>query len=338
MMANLDALCSLHKLSVPKVVKASGLDEALVKARVTQLKKYKKQLAKLLKLPKVEQKTEEWYKMRQNMITASDFAQALGDGKFGTVKQFYQKKCEPITTDDAANSKTNPFFKWGNMFEPVAIDVYSHMNNVVVHNFGLLQHPKNDFFGASPDGISDVGIMVEIKCPRKRKIDGDVPKQYYYQIQGQLDVCCLEECDYFECEFVELDTFEDYINIIDHCQYYGVIVEVTDNVYEYSPLCLSKQDITEWCGKYNDGAGKMHYWVLDKHNQKRVVRDDAFVKEKLGQLKVVWEKILHYRSNRTAYEIDVLNEIKIETQRLDGGVGSKSAPKLSGWAFIDDGE
>ena len=47
---------------------------------------------------------------------------------------------------------------------------------------------------SSPDGISELGIMLEIKCPFKIKIDGSIPEQYWMQIQGQLEVCDLEEC------------------------------------------------------------------------------------------------------------------------------------------------
>jgi hypothetical protein len=49
--------------------------------------------------------------------------------------------------------------------------------------------------------------MLEIKCPwRRRIVEGDVPTQYYYQIQAQLAVCGLTECDFFECEFAEPPT------------------------------------------------------------------------------------------------------------------------------------
>lgn len=334
-MNKLDKFCAMHKLNVSKIVKASGYDECTVTSRVKELKSYKKQLTKLLKIPKVEQKSENWYEMRQNMITASDFAQALGDGKFGTVKQFFQKKCEPSCADDATASKVNPFFKWGNMFEPVAIDIYGHMNAVHVHSFGLLQHPKHKFFGASPDGISDLGIMVEIKCPRKRKIDGEVPKQYYYQIQGQLDVCGLEECDYFECEFVELDSEQDFIDAAPHFEYIGVVIEVGDGKYEYSQLNSKLDDITGWCNKYSSEHTR-HFWVLNQHNQQRVVRDPVFVSEKLAELYEVWKKIVYYRENRSQYELDVLNEIKIETEKYKGSKGSRSI-KLTGWSFIEDG-
>jgi hypothetical protein len=32
-----------------------------------------------------------------------------------------------------------------------------------------MKNSEYEFFGASPDGISEVGVMVEIKCPYKRK-------------------------------------------------------------------------------------------------------------------------------------------------------------------------
>ena len=68
---------------------------------------------------------------------------------------------------------------------------------------GLIIHNQYKHIGASPDGISDLGIMLEIKCPFKRKIDGAIPEQYWMQIQGQLEVCDLEECDYLECKLWE---------------------------------------------------------------------------------------------------------------------------------------
>eukprot|EP00798_Chlamydomonas_sp_ICE-L_P002706 gene2706-biopygen7861 len=81
--------------------------------------------------------------------------------------------------------------------------------NVLVHEFGLLRHASKSFLGASPDGVTEDGVMLEIKCPWRRKIDGTVPMQYYLQIQGQLAVSGLLECDNFEVEFDILQSEEE---------------------------------------------------------------------------------------------------------------------------------
>jgi putative phage-type endonuclease len=141
------------------------------------------------------------------MVTASDVAQALGQAKFGTQRNFFQKKCG-APEEQAAFDATLPPLKWGVMYEPVAQALYTASNaGVAVHEFGLLRHPTIPHVGASPDGITDLGVMLEIKCPwRRRIVEGDVPTQYYYQIQAQLAVCGLTECDFFECEFSEPPT------------------------------------------------------------------------------------------------------------------------------------
>ena len=264
----------------------------------------------LLSIPKIEQKSELWYEMRYNMITASDFAQALGKGKFGTQKQLIEKKCTPRGNESSV-SKTNPFFKWGNMFEPVACKIYSKLhNNVVVHEFGLLQHPLYKFFGASPDGITDDGIMLEIKCPFKRKITGDIPTQYYYQIQGQLDVCDLDECDYFECTFdiVSKDVFIVYNGIK------GILSEPNECEYEYKALYMNQKEFNEFNEtSFMDSENK--YWVLKEYNIIRVKRDKVFINDNLKLLNNIWDKILYYRSNQNEFNIDILNQIDIETEK-----------------------
>lgn len=262
------------------------------------------QVKKLLSIPKIEQKTLEWYKARWNVVTASDFAQALGEGKFGTQKQFIEKKCKPLDTTDTGPTD-NPFFKWGHMFEPVATSIYEKMHNKHVHEFGLLLHPRYDFFGASPDGITDDGIMLEIKCPFKRKLTGEIPVQYYYQIQGQLDVCDLDECDYLECVF-ELVDKEAFILNKTHIK--GIIYG--DSKYEYSDPIFPGEDIDNTIFKDSE----IKYWILADKNLKRVKKDPLFLEEKMKELSKIWDKVLYYRTNKEAFEIEVLNKISIDTE------------------------
>jgi len=327
-MSKLDTLCYINKFKYNKSI-FNDINKEEVINRSKILKQYIKKLENLSKIPLVEQKTDEWYNMRQNLITASDFAQALGKGKFGTVKQFYQKKCEPECADSNVAGMVNPLFKWGNMFEFVAISIYTKMFKVKVNEFGLLKHPNYNFFGASPDGITDLGIMVEIKCPKNRKINGEVPEQYYYQIQGQLDVCDLDECDYFECDFKLSENYEEFLNNYENHKYKGIIIETEEGKYIYNSLDINKEELIEWLNNNNNSnIKKIHYWYLNNFYIKRIFRDKIFIEENMKKLKDIWNNVLTYRKDNTKYIMEVKKEIFIETQKYKGS-------KISGWAFLD---
>jgi len=256
-------------------------------------------------IPIVEQKSAEWHEIRRNLITASDFAQALGEGKFGTQKQLYRKKCG--FEDDSFNSNLAPLV-WGNMFEQVAQTIYAQRNDVHVYEFGIIKHPTLDFFGASPDGITENGIMIEIKCPYKRKINGEIPSQYYYQIQGQLDVCDLQECDYFECEFSDMGAeAPDPSTCIFE---YGAIVQRDNMVpkYLYSETKRSwvTNELETWVKDNTANESDIiHYYKLDTCNCLRVERNKTFLEEKLELLRGVWEKVSEYRSDESLYKKEI---------------------------------
>lgn len=352
---NLDNICLKNKLNKTRICKDCKNDEQLllcVTERLIELKKNKKLVQKLLKIPKIEQKSQEWYLIRQNLITASDFAQALGQGKFGNQTEIIKKKVRP--SDESSASLSNPFFKWGNMFEPVANNIYSKMHfDVQIHEFGLIQHKELSYFGASPDGISDTGIMLEIKCPYKRKIEsgGEVPKQYYYQIQGQLEVCGLKECDYFECQFQLYNTIEEFYNSYGDNKIKGVVIELPcssgGTYYKYSPILMkSKQnvnleEIKEWVdNNTNEEFIDIKFWYLDRYNLKRVSLDKGFVDEKLKELKSVWEKILYYRNNPERFNIEILKTINIgdifNSDNQDSKINKQSKTNITGYCFITD--
>lgn len=63
-----------------------------IEERLQKLGSYQIILNNLLAKPKMEQRSKEWYDMRNNMITASDMAQALGQGKFGHTKAVFPEK------------------------------------------------------------------------------------------------------------------------------------------------------------------------------------------------------------------------------------------------------
>lgn len=276
------------------------IGEEDVDKRICKIKIYKDTLKWLLTLPKIEQRSQEWYDIRKQLITASDFAQALGKGKFGTKMQFYKNKCG---YEENKVDMTIPALQWGVRYEEVANKFYKLKMNVDVHEFGILQHHHHKFIGASPDGISNMGIMLEIKCPWKRVRTDTIPEQYYYQIQGQLEVCNLEECDYLECYIKEYDTREDMKND-DTVKYKGVIVERIE--YEYGEI-----NELEYGSIYDPNDIKnIYFYGIKEYFMKRVYRDREFFKTILPEIESVWSNVESYRKDEELYR----QEIKTTTR------------------------
>jgi len=268
------------------------ISENNVLNRIDVIKRYQKTLQHILSLPKIEQRSEEWYNVRQQLITASDFAQALGKGKFGTKNQFYKNKCG---YESNAIDFTIPALQWGVRYEEVANMFYQYKMNVVVYEFGILRHPDINYIGASPDGISDMGIMLEIKCPWKRKKTDTIPEQYYYQIQGQLEVCNLDECDYLECYIVEYMNKMEMMND-KSTLFKGIIYEMEDGTYEYGKL--NDTDFELMVENYK----QIFYYGIRDHFLKRVMRDKEFFNTIHSELKNVWDNVRLYRSDKVEYD------------------------------------
>lgn len=263
------------------------------------------QLQKLLAIKQVEQRTPEWYRMRKNMITASDWATALNKNKYSTKEELINKKC-----NIGKKFTGNEYTIWGQKYEPIATRIYELNNKVKVHEFGVLAHPKYSFLGASPDGISTKGIMLEIKCPFRRKINGTIPTHYWIQIQGQLEVCDLSSCDYLECEIQEYFTLQEYFR--DQQLYKGIIVTYKkDNefTYEYSPFNINKEEYKRW---YNTLSHENVYdilgWRIVHMNCLRIRRDKEWFEKNLHALQQVWEEIQEKKKEEQPPQEEVQEE------------------------------
>ena len=220
--------------------------------------------------PLIKQRTEEWFKLRENRLTASD----LYDAVYHPIT-LIKKKIKNVSF----NSYSIPALKWGCMFEEVAANIYSHLNSTKINEFGLLVNDNINNFGASPDGITDEGIMIEIKCPYSREIkDKVIPDKYYYQMQGQMAVCELDICDYIECKFKAFNNIDEYIDNIknldndnDNDYKHGIIAELQDHSYIYSTPNQNYNDNIDEMKKINDA--KYVYWYLEIINVQRVYFD-----------------------------------------------------------------
>jgi hypothetical protein len=147
--------------------------------------------------------------------------------------------------------------------------------------------------------------MTEIKCPFKRKITGEVPDYYELQMQGQMAVCGLKECDYIECEMQVFDSFQDYQlmtqdMVVDH----GVICEFNKNgetYYEYSDPYLTAAQADAWAREHSarlmkgDVAlhlVKIHHWKLKQVFIKRIYFDEQRWNTTEPQIKAFWKDVI----------------------------------------------
>ena len=104
-----------------------------------------------------KQKTDAWYKLRYNMITASEIASVLDCNIYESSYDLLLRKLKPI------EHIYNDVLDWGNMFEPIALDIYKKIKNDTIYQVGLVTHNKYKWLGASPDGIIPIGKLLEIK-------------------------------------------------------------------------------------------------------------------------------------------------------------------------------
>lgn len=144
------------------------------------------------------QRSEEWLALRGNMLTASDAATAIGVNKYETPDDLILKKCG--LNKFSGNAAT----EHGNKYENVARDIYCEKYGEVSHEIGLHPHPVYKFLGGSPDGITESGKLLEIKCPMMRKITNEVPEHYLPQLQLLMEILNLEECDFIQYKPLEI--------------------------------------------------------------------------------------------------------------------------------------
>ena len=253
----------------------------------------------LKRIPQFEQRSQEWYDVRKLMITASDMATVTNDNPYQKSIAVLRKKCG---LDDKFTG--NKFTEWGIKYEEIANMIYEIDYNTKVIEFGLIQHPNISFIGASPDGITVDGIMLEIKCPYVRQLKPDyehngVPHYYWIQVQIQLEVCELEYCDFQQCKLEEYDSKEEF----DEDNFDGykgcVVCEKLDNYklkYHYPPsLKMTEDELNKWLDQYTDDKYYVTWWKLVDILYTRVKRDREWFRDKLPVIEKFWQDVVYYR-------------------------------------------
>ena len=340
------------------------------------------QLKILRDKPQPAQRTKEWYEFRHKLITASNAYKAFESP--ATQNQLIYEKCQPLPSVDVGENNSDSIKKiqtvnvnttlhHGQKYEPLSVMIYEDIYKTKVGDFGCIQHEKFDFLGASPDGINidknspRYGRMLEIKNIVNREIDGIPKKEYWIQMQLQMEVCDLDECDFLETQFVEFDSYNDYVNAIKDnnnslAPLTGVIVYFQNKEgnphYIYMPLHIkSLEEINKWeeaiIDEYEtNNSGYMWvkniYWRLEKMSCVLVQRNRQWFKQNVGTIAELWQTILkereagfeHRAPNKRAKisnEINNTNIIKLDTNsntNIDNTINNTTNSSSSLFKFL----
>jgi len=204
---------------------------------------------RLLATKSTAQRTLDWYIQGTRILSASQFATILKSPRTRgqlVMEKANADKIQQTNKNVCCMSYDIRPFDWGIRFEPVIKQIYQKMTGSTVADLGRLIHPNNSRLAASPDGLnidgSRKGRLIEFKAPITRKVGIEVPKDYYIQMQIQMEVADVDLCDYFEVAFVSSYGKNDYVPPTQDCAYkgrlflIGTVENGTPIRYEYPEL------------------------------------------------------------------------------------------------------
>lgn len=145
----------------------------------------------------IDQKSEEWLKVRLGKFTASDAQSIQANGK-GLETLCFEKVAE-ILTGKGKPSFTNEDMERGNEMEEMARQVYELETGNTATKVGFIE--LDEYTGCSPDGLVGDDGLVEIKCKNDSNFvrfmfDEKIDPAHYWQMQMQMYVTDRKWCDY----------------------------------------------------------------------------------------------------------------------------------------------
>lgn len=144
------------------------------------------------------QGSKEWSQARLGRITASRMSAIMAKGRNGapsaTRAACLGELIAEYMTGQPVESYTNIDMQRGLDLEPTARAAYEVLTGQITKEVGLVLHPRNERWGASPDSLVGEDGLLEIKAPRTHVhlgylLAGKPPAEYLPQMAWQA-ACC----------------------------------------------------------------------------------------------------------------------------------------------------
>ena len=109
---------------------------------------------------------------------------------------------------------------WGIFYEGIARSIIINVcknSSKIKQKWGTNNINISKHIGTSPDGVmlfNGIYILIEIKCPYTRIINGTIPIYYKHQVQHHLLDTGLNNCMYIEFKFKEFYSHNQFISYI----------------------------------------------------------------------------------------------------------------------------
>lgn len=155
------------------------------------------------------QKSEEWYKTKEQYPLSASNAQAIGNQGKGLETLVNETLAKKYSIQDYEKRYTNDDLERGIELEPLARSIYELRTEQKVEEVGFVTDEEiSKVGGASPDGIvGDFEGLVEIKsfnnekhfeliCQYKETGTFDIESKYQWQMQQQILFTGAKWCDY----------------------------------------------------------------------------------------------------------------------------------------------
>ena len=144
------------------------------------------------------QGSEEWFRVRMGLPTASRFATVMAKGQGKTRSEYMRKLAGEIVTGEPMDAFSNHHTERGHELEPQAREMYAFMHDAEPEIIGFI---RNGGKGGSPDSLIGTDGVLEIKTKLAHiQIDcllaDKLPPEHKAQGQGILWVAEREWIDF----------------------------------------------------------------------------------------------------------------------------------------------